>query len=68
METNLSEIVAALEKEKCSFHRYRAMVFERNGEIQIIGCCKSFESFLEVKSKEMIRKGAYEVNKVTDWK
>jgi hypothetical protein len=53
MEHNLSEIVIALEKEKCSFHRYRAMVFVENGEFRIVGCCKSFENFLEMKGKKM---------------
>ena len=53
MESNLSEIVKVLEKEKCSFHKYRAMVFVENGEFRIIGCCKSFENFLEMKGKQM---------------
>jgi hypothetical protein len=53
METNLSEIVKVLEKEKCSFHKYRAMVFVENGEFRIIGCCKSFENFLEIKGQKM---------------
>lgn len=66
METNISEIVTALEKEKCSFHRYRPMVFERNGVIRIIGCCKSFENFLEAKCKQMMKEGIYEVNKIAD--
>jgi hypothetical protein len=53
MEQNISEIVIELEKEKCSFHRYRAMVFVENGELRIVGCCKSFENFLEMKGTKM---------------
>jgi len=64
MKTDLSAIVIALEKEKCSFHRYRAMVFEENGQFQIIGCCKSFENYLETKGKEMLKTGVSEVEKL----
>ncbi|MDQ6814759.1 MAG: hypothetical protein M3040_13560 [Bacteroidota bacterium] len=53
METNVVDIAKALEAEKCSFHKYRAMVLVENGEFRIIGCCKSFENFLELKSQKM---------------
>ena len=63
MEPNLAEIVKALEQEKCSFHRYRAMVFVENGEFRIIGCCKSFENFLEMKGNRMKSDNASLVDK-----
>jgi len=53
MKQDLSEIAKALEKERCSFHKYRAMVFVESGEFRIIGCCKSFENFLEMKGQKM---------------
>lgn len=64
METNLSTIVTALEKEKCSFHKYRAMVFAENGEFKVIGCCKSFEKFLEAKAVEMMKDAFHQAGRL----
>jgi hypothetical protein len=65
MNSNLSEIVKLLEKEKCSTHGYRALVYLEKDTIKINACCDNFKSRLEEKSKQFIETELYEASGVS---